>query len=95
MHKFFKHVLAMVCCGMISTCGSPDSSDTYSAPEGARFIEISSEDSGLEFANNLALEADFDVFRYRNYYNGGGVAIGDLNNDGLADVYLTANTERN
>jgi len=47
--------------------------------------------TGVDFANTLSLDESFDVFRYRNYYNGGGVALGDVNNDGLTDIYLTAN----
>ncbi len=49
----------------------------------------------LQFENKLADETNFNVFKYRNYYNGGGVAIGDVNNDGLPDVYLTSNQEDN
>ena len=51
--------------------------------------------SGISFINQLTLNKDLDVFRYRNYYNGGGVAIGDINNDSLPDVYMTANMKGN
>ncbi|WKN32885.1 VCBS repeat-containing protein [Porifericola rhodea] len=59
------------------------------------FTKMASSHTGISFENELQLTKDFDVFRYRNYYNGGGVAIGDVNNDGYADVYLTANMEEN
>ena len=55
------------------------------------FKEITSDDSGINFSNTLTFDNDFNVYTYRNYYNGGGVALGDINNDGLIDVYLTAN----
>jgi hypothetical protein len=48
-------------------------------------------DLGIEFTNQLMEEQGTNVFTFRNYYNGGGVAIGDVNNDGLEDVYLTSN----
>ncbi len=47
--------------------------------------------TGLEFTNQLQYDQDFNVFNYRNYYNGGGIAVGDVNNDGWVDVYYTAN----
>ena len=59
------------------------------------FTLLSADETGIDFTNELILSEDFDVFRYRNYYNGGGVAIGDINNDSLPDVYLTANMQPN
>ena len=51
--------------------------------------------SKINFENKLTETEDFNVFKYRNFYNGGGVAVGDLNNDGLPDVFFTANQGSN
>ena len=51
--------------------------------------------TGIDFSNNLTLSNDFNVYKYRNFYNGGGVAIGDINNDSLPDIYFTSNQEQN
>jgi len=59
------------------------------------FSRISPSDSGLSFTNSVANTEDFNIFSYRNFYNGGGVAIGDINNDGLPDIYLIANMGKN
>ncbi|RYY57758.1 MAG: CRTAC1 family protein [Chitinophagaceae bacterium] len=48
-------------------------------------------DSGISFNNTVTDGKDENSFYYRNYYNGGGVAIGDINNDGLCDVLMTSN----
>jgi hypothetical protein len=53
------------------------------------------EGTGLDFLNKVENTKDFNIFRYRNFYNGGGVAIGDINNDSLADVFFTSNTGSN
>lgn len=55
------------------------------------FEEIPAKKSGMVFQNELSFDEQFNIFTYRNYFNGGGVALGDINNDGLLDIYLTAN----
>mgnify|MGYP001545626786 FL=1 len=49
------------------------------------------ENTGINFDNKVTDGKLENSFLFRNFYNGGGVAIGDLNNDGLADVVLTSN----
>ncbi|MEK7258136.1 MAG: VCBS repeat-containing protein, partial [Bacteroidota bacterium] len=56
---------------------------------------MSPKETGLDFINEVQDGEEFNVLTYRNFYNGGGVAIGDVNNDGLADVYLTSNQKPN
>ncbi|MBL7862650.1 MAG: VCBS repeat-containing protein [Cyclobacteriaceae bacterium] len=55
------------------------------------FVELPGTRTGVQFENTLTFDQDFNIYTYRNFYNGGGVALGDINNDGLIDVYLTAN----
>jgi enediyne biosynthesis protein E4 len=53
------------------------------------------ENTGIEFENKVQDNDSINILNYRNFYNGGGVAIGDINNDGLADVFFTANQASN
>jgi enediyne biosynthesis protein E4 len=59
------------------------------------FEKLSSDSTGIKFSNNLNFSKEFNIYTYRNFYNGGGVGLGDFNNDGLLDVYLTSNLQHN
>ena len=63
--------------------------------ESLLFEAMEPSDIGMEFSNELGFSKEFNVYTYRNFYNGGGVSLGDVNNDGLLDVYLTANQKPN
>jgi len=55
------------------------------------FTTLSSAESGINFTNTITETEDFNLFNYEYIYNGGGVAVGDINNDGLTDIYFTGN----
>ena len=55
------------------------------------FELMSNQSIGVDFSNDLEYTEALNTYTYRNFYNGGGVGIGDFNNDGLKDVYLTGN----
>ncbi len=59
------------------------------------FTELSPAKTGVHFENRLKFDNDFNIYTYRNFYNGGGIACGDINNDGLIDLYFTSNQGSN
>src|SRR5690606_6416518 len=75
-------------------CGN-EKSNVPSRNDKTLFTKLSSEVTGIDFVNEVEDQKNFNIFKYRNFYNGGGVAIGDINNDGLPDIYFTANMKKN
>ena len=55
------------------------------------FDQLPADSTGINFTNQLPVDDQFNIFTYRNFYNGCGVALGDINNDGLIDIFFTAN----
>jgi hypothetical protein len=59
------------------------------------FFPLPSSHTHIDFRNELKEDDDFNIIEYLYFYNGGGVALGDINNDGLTDIYLTSNQGSN
>ncbi|HKZ65327.1 MAG TPA: VCBS repeat-containing protein, partial [Chitinophagaceae bacterium] len=59
------------------------------------FTSLSPSTTNIHFENKLEKKKLFNILYYLYYYNGGGVATGDINNDGLTDIFFTANSKGN
>ncbi|MBS1577826.1 MAG: VCBS repeat-containing protein, partial [Bacteroidetes bacterium] len=87
MVKVVRRLLWIACLINLFACkGKPDSKPLL--------FELLT-NTGINFENTVRDSKENNVFKFRNFYNGGGVATGDINNDGLADVFFTANQGAN
>lgn len=66
-----------------------------SKKESHLFEKLASNKSNVTFNNKLIESKNISILDYLYYYNGGGVALGDINNDGLVDIYFTSNQGKN
>ncbi|MBE16790.1 MAG: RNA-binding protein [Cytophagaceae bacterium] len=94
LKRLVSSFLLLICC-YSCTKDSSNEPETTATNEDTLFQLLPPDSTGIDFVNAIENQKDFNIFRYRNFYNGGGVAIGDINNDGLSDIYLTANMGEN
>ncbi len=80
-------LLASAC--LFGACGGSEPASEDAPPP--LFTRLSAAETGVDFVNRLEEQDAFNVLEYEYFYNGGGVAVGDVNGDGLPDLYLSAN----
>ena len=85
MKKIILWVLALT---ILYACSSEKGEIT---PEKKIFHQLSSDSTGIDFKNILTENDSLNYFTYGYIYMGGGVSVGDINNDGLIDLFFTGN----
>lgn len=85
MQKYLSCLLLVVC--GLAGCRS--------AEEDTLFRKRAASETGISFINEVPDDATFNILNFLYYYDGGGVAVGDVNNDGLQDLYFTSNLGSN
>jgi len=80
---------------LIFTACSSDDKKLAREVDSPLFSLLGSAQTGIDFENTLTETQENNIITYEYIYNGGGVAVGDVNNDGLSDVYLSGNQVKN
>ncbi|GAB3891466.1 VCBS repeat-containing protein [Spirosoma agri] len=75
----------------LAGCNQSATDKTNTSPTSPLFTSLTPEQTGITFANTLTEGLNTNVLMYEYFYNGGGVAVGDLNGDGFDDVYFSGN----
>ena len=81
--------------GLVIFSCSDDRAQKIIEQEQELYTVLGVEDTGLNFVNKLEETTTMNGFYYEYFYNGGGVAVADFNNDGLQDVYFISNLRTN
>lgn len=86
--KFFLREAGLCQLLFLLACHSPKSADPLFQLQPATT-------TGISFSNNVTDTHAVNIFNFRNFYNGGGVAIGDVDNDGRPEIFFTSNQGNN
>lgn len=92
-NRILYYALLVVPC-LFYGCNGHDSS-AKNEKENQLFTLLGTEETNISFQNTLTEGLNTNILMYEYFYNGGGVAAGDFNNDGLIDIYFTSNMGEN
>ena len=91
----FRIITAILLSALIPACTTPEKPVSEHADKEKLFTSLSAQESGIDFVNPLEETLEANYYQYMYTYLGGGVAAGDLNNDGWVDLFFTANSSDN
>ncbi|MFT5166560.1 MAG: hypothetical protein ACI8P3_001792 [Saprospiraceae bacterium] len=90
--KLYQYCLPIFLLPFFISCTEKTEKQKQSAPEAEQlFVLTDSSETGFYFLNEVNETEEVNIFTYLNLYNGSGVAIGDINNDGLPDIFMGGN----
>lgn len=93
--KWFKSIIFLIPILLVNGACKDSESSIASDNESYIFNAIDEEKSGIDFSNIVVEDEGHNIINYIYYYNGGGVAVGDINNDELPDIYFISNRNKN
>lgn len=85
MRISFHVIIYTFCILLLSACSKPSGT----------FVLLEPDETNITFINMVQESDSINIFDFENIYNGGGVGVGDFNNDGLQDLYFTGNMTAN
>ena len=88
-------ILGIFLVASLNSCNSDTENTEREVSSNMKFTTLKSSETGVDFVNKVDESAFRNSMFYDYFLNGGGVAVGDINNDGLADIFFTGNDTDN
>lgn len=87
--RIINYLALVAFCALMYACGNRQEDKIHATSSLFELVDAAT--SGISFSNTITETAQQNIYTYQYFYNGAGVAVGDLDNDGKPDLFFTAN----